>query len=259
VSNLNDLVGAFLQGSMSSKSQQRMGSALDSLQREGIGGASQPGGASGGDLLGGLMEMVRGQMRGAAASPARAGGIGAVLGAVLGGGGDSVKGALGGGALAMLAGVAMKALMNSGEVSQGAHAFSGGSMPVGLKAPETREEKQRLEDTAGLVVKAMVNAAKADNRIDQEEMERIVGKLKDSGIDEKTRRWLTDEMHKPLDLDAFVKQIPDREAAAEVYAASLLAIEVDTQAERDYLQALAERTGLGAPVAKEIDRTMGLA
>jgi len=234
-----------------------MGSALESLQRDGIVGVGQSGGGPGGDLLGGLMDMVQGGMRSAAASPAKAGGIGAVLGAVLGGGGDSVKGALGGGALAMLAGVAMKALMNNGGAGQGAGAFSGGSMPVGLKPPESREEEERLEMTAALVIKAMVNAAKADNRIDEKEMERIIGKLKDSGMDEDTRRWITAEMHEPLDLDAFVAQIPDREAAAQVYAASLLAIEVDTRAERDYLQALSDRTGLGAPAATQIERTMG--
>lgn len=259
MNDLSDLVGAFLQSSMSTKGQQRMGNALDTLQREGIGALGQSESASGGDLLGGLMDMVQGGMRSAAESPAKAGGIGAMLGAVLGGGGSSVKGALGGGALAMLAGVAMKALTSSGEASRDAKAFSGGSVPVGLKPPATQAERDKLQNTASLVLKGMMNAAKADRRIDQQEMERIVGKLEDSGIDEQTRKWVSEEIHKPLDLDAFVREIPDRETAAQVYAASLLAIEVDTRAEQDYLQELAERTGLAKPVVKEIDKTMGFA
>lgn len=72
------------------------------------------------------------------------------------------------------------------------------------------------------------------------------------------RQWISDEIQRPLDLDAFAGEIPDRETAAQVYAASMLAIEVDSEAERDYLQKLAERTGLASPVVREIDRAMGL-
>jgi uncharacterized membrane protein YebE (DUF533 family) len=152
----------------------------------------------------------------------------------------------------------MKALMSGGQ-AEGANAFSGGDMPVGLKVPETPEEEQALEQTAGLVVKAMINAAKSDGEIGPKEMERIVGKLKESGMDGGTQHWVMMEMSKPLDLDAFVAEIPGPEAAAEVYAASLLAIEVDTDAERHYLQQLAQATGLNPTVVRYINQTMGVA
>lgn len=50
----------------------------------------------------------------------------------------------------------------------------------------------------------------------------------------------------------------NQQRAAEVYAASLLAIEVDTDAERQYLQQLAQATGLNPTVVQYINQTMGL-
>ena len=66
------------------------------------------------------------------------------------------------------------------------------------------------------------------------------------------------EMSRPRDPDAFFAEIPNAEAAAEVYAASVLAIEVDTDAERQYLQQLAQATGLNPTVVQYINQTMGL-
>jgi uncharacterized membrane protein YebE (DUF533 family) len=132
-------------------------------------------------------------------------------------------------------------------------------MPLRLKAPESSDEAQTLEDTAGLVIKAMINAAKSDGEIGPEEMQRIVGKLQESGVDEGARQWVMTEMSKPLDLDAFVAEIPNVEVAAQAYAASLLAVEVDTEAERAYLQQLAQRTGLNPAVVQYINQSMGVA
>lgn len=248
--NFGDLIGAFLGNSTAPSGQNRIGNALENLQQQGSGGA--------GGMLDGILGAVKGGLASAAENPAAAGGIGAVLGSLVGGGGDSVKGAIGGGALAMLGGVAMKALMSGGQ-AEGTNAFSGGDMPLGLKEPETRDEAQTLEQTAELAVKAMINAAKSDGEIGPEEMERIVGKLKESGMDGGTQHWVMMEMSKPLDLDAFVAEIPNTEVGAEVYAASLLAIEVDTDAERDYLQQLAAATGLNPAVVQYIHQTMGVA
>jgi uncharacterized membrane protein YebE (DUF533 family) len=60
-------------------------------------------------------------------------------------------------------------------------------------------------------------------------------------------------------VNAFAAEIPNREVAAQVYAASLLAVEVDTAAERQYLEQLAQRTGLHPAVVRHIQETMGAA
>ena len=95
-------------------------------------------------------------------------------------------------------------------------------------------------------------------QIGPKEMQRIIGKLQESGADQGAQQWVISEMQKPLDLDAFVAEIPSQEVAAEVYTASLLAIEVDTDAERHYLRQLAQRTGLNQAVVQYIHQSMGV-
>ena len=57
-------------------------------------------------------------------------------------------------------------------------------------------------------------------------------------------------MKRPADLNRLVNDIPDEAVAAQVYLASLFAIEVDTQAEIDYLRQLAQGTGLDTGVVQ---------
>jgi uncharacterized membrane protein YebE (DUF533 family) len=53
-------------------------------------------------------------------------------------------------------------------------------------------------------------------------------------------------MAAPQDIDGLVAAVGgDRQTAAEVLTASMLAIEADTEAEKQYLKDLAERLGLG--------------
>jgi uncharacterized membrane protein YebE (DUF533 family) len=61
---------------------------------------------------------------------------------------------------------------------------------LGLKQPATAAEKEQLEGQAGLVIKAMINAAKADGQIGQDEVQRIIGKLGEAGLDQKTRDFV---------------------------------------------------------------------
>ena len=121
--------------------------------------------------------------------------------------------------------------------------WSGGDVPLGLKVPETREQEQLLQKTAELVLRGMINAAKADGQISPGEVERIVGKLRETGLDDSSQQWLIAEPQNPLDLSTFADEIPNQEVAAKVYAASLLAVDVDTPAEQRYLQDLAQLTG----------------
>jgi uncharacterized membrane protein YebE (DUF533 family) len=64
-------------------------------------------------------------------------------------------------------------------------------------------------------------------------------------------------MQKPIDIDSIIRQVSSPELAVQVYAASLLAIEVDTAAERSYLRDLAGRLGLDANVSARIHQALG--
>ncbi|WP_295885639.1 tellurite resistance TerB family protein [uncultured Thiohalocapsa sp.] len=279
MSNFGNLIGAFMESAMAPSAGNRIGSALEQLQRSGFGGGAPAGGMPGGPggMLGGILDMVKGGLGGAAQHPGQAGGLGAVLGSLMGGG----KGAVQGGMMAVLASVAMKALTAAGEQqtasgqgggladllgglmpgggqAQGSGPWSGGDVPLGMRPPQTTAEEEALESTAQLVLKGMINAAKSDGQISPKEMQRIVGKLQESGADQGMQQWVMQEMQAPLNVQAFAAEIPNQEVAAQVYTASLLAVEVDTDAERQYLQQFAQASGLHPLVVGQIHQTLGV-
>jgi uncharacterized membrane protein YebE (DUF533 family) len=132
-------------------------------------------------------------------------------------------------------------------------------VPLGLREPTSTAEKEQLEGKAGLVLKAMINAAKADGQIDQGEVQRILGKLEEAGIDQEARSFVLSEINKPMNTEAIVAATRGNpQLAVELYAASLLAIEVDTPAERTYLQNLANDFGLHPQAVNNIENTLGL-
>jgi uncharacterized membrane protein YebE (DUF533 family) len=127
-----------------------------------------------------------------------------------------------------------------------------------MKAPDGPAEVQALEGTAALVIRGMINAAKSDGQVGADEIQRIVGKLKEAGMGDDAEAWILNQLRQPLDLDAFVAEIPSPEVAAQVYAASLLAVEVDTPQERQYLNDFVRKTGLPPAVAQQIQQTVGV-
>jgi uncharacterized membrane protein YebE (DUF533 family) len=260
------LVGALMQGGLAGSSQNRISHAL------GEGGLGQPGGfleqllaAAGGRAGGGgIGDLARSMLGGVAqtrrsGSPAAMGGLGALAGALLGGAGSSAKGALSGGAMALLGSLALNALRHRGGAAPGQAALSLSELPVGLRDPADATEEEVLQSTAMLVLKAMISAAKADGQVDEAELQRIVGKLRGSGAEAEAQEFVRNELQRPLDLDELLRAVPNLEVGAQVYAASLLAIEVDTEAERLYLQRLAQGLGLDPGVVRTLHTSLGIA
>ncbi len=77
-------------------------------------------------------------------------------------------------------------------------------MPLGLVEPQSEAERQELEQDSEIVLKAMINAAKADGQIDRGEIQRIVGKLRETGMAEEAQEYVMTEMQKPMDTPALV-------------------------------------------------------
>lgn len=264
--NMSDLLGAFMQSEMTQSTNQRMRNALsaggkapDSLLAGLFGGSSGGlddalskilGGSGGiGSILGNVLEDA-GQAVGGKGNLA-VGGIGALAGALLGGRGRSIGGALGGGVMALLGAMAFSALKKGGHQDV--------EVPLGLQETKTPAEKEKLEREAALILQAMINAAKADGQIDQAEVDRIVGRLGEMGIDREAQEFLIAEMRKPMETDALVNAAAGRPGlGAQLYAASLLAIEVDTPAERAYLKHLGGRFGLKPETLSALEDTVGM-
>jgi uncharacterized membrane protein YebE (DUF533 family) len=264
----SDILGTLMQSGMSGSTTNRMQHALGAGGRTsggslagllggggGIGDALSGlmGGAKGGGI-GGMLQDVLGDAGKAlgGGNKLALGGLGALAGSLLGGGGGSVKGAVGGGVMAMLGALAFSAFKGTG--SSGSQ-----EMPVGLQQPENPQQEEELEQGAELVLKAMINAAKADGKIDAAEIQRILGKLEEAGTDSEARDFVINEMNKPMDLSNIVAAAKGRpQLAAQIYAASLLAIEVDTPAERQYLQQLADGLYLAPEITAHLEKTVGL-
>ena len=103
----------------------------------------------------------------------------------------------------------------------------------------------------------MISAAKADGQIDDEEIQRIVGKIDDDGVSAEEKQFITDELRAPFNLQALVADVPDALVGTQVYAASLLAINLDTEAERNYLRTLAQMLQLDASAVERLHSLTG--
>jgi uncharacterized membrane protein YebE (DUF533 family) len=88
-----------------------------------------------------------------------------------------------------------------------------------------------------LLLKAMINAAKSDGTIDAKEQQKIMEFMGDMSKVE--QMFVKYEMTQSLNLDAFLKEIPQG-MEQQVYYMSLFAIDLDVEAERVYLDKLAE-------------------
>lgn len=109
------------------------------------------------------------------------------------------------------------------------------------------------ETQARLLLRAMIAAASADGVLDDDERARIMAGHDDGDTSE--AEFLTAELEHPFDIAGLVKAVDSLAVAADVYAASLMAIELDTAEEADYLRRLAEGLGLdGETVAALHDR-----
>ncbi|MGE4220132.1 MAG: tellurite resistance TerB family protein [Alphaproteobacteria bacterium] len=94
------------------------------------------------------------------------------------------------------------------------------------------------------LLRAMIAAAKADGHIDAKEQSAIFARMDQLALDRDDKAFVMDELRAPLDIDAVAAAARGPEEAAEIYAASLLAIDLDHAAERGYLSMLAARLGL---------------
>ena len=158
--------------------------------------------------------------------------------------------------MALLAMLAKNALSGK-DAGPSRQAFT--DLPLGLREPASPSEEKELHARAELVMAAMINAAKADGVIDQNELNRIVGRLEETGADRDEAAYVQAELRKPGNLLDLIKAVPNQEAAVQVYAASLLATEADTPAERDYLNRLAQGLDLPPQTVAYVHRSLGVA
>lgn len=172
-------------------------------------------------------------------------GLGSLIGGMLGSG---QSGSGGGGGMGDLFGMAMyqfgAARQGNGQLAREA---ARNSLPSDL-------DYAQAEQQAELLVRAMINAAKADGRVDSEEQQKIVDRLGEVTRDE--LEFVQRELAAPLDVQGFLRSVP-RGMEQQVYAVSLMAIDLDSNPEAQYLHQLAQGVGMSAEASNRIHEQLG--
>ncbi len=182
-------------------------------------------------------------------------------GAVLGGlgalilgtqtGRSLAMGAAKAGALALIGGLAYKAYQN---YSNGRPLVTDRSETV-APAPSGSgfDEAAVSNDTAIACIRAMIAAAAADGRLDSREQQRIIGSLKDQGLDTSAEEFLASELNNPSSIDSIVSGSRSEQEDIQLYTAARIAIEVDTPAEKQFLSELGQTLQLPAELIAHIN------
>ena len=119
--------------------------------------------------------------------------------------------------------------------------------------PSSEADQQSLGRN---LLRAMIAAAKADGHVDTTEQSNIFAQMDKLNLSADDKAFVIDELRRPLDVDAVAKAARSPEEAAEIYAASLLAIDVDNPAERGYLDMLAARLNLDEKLVAHLHATI---
>ena len=106
-------------------------------------------------------------------------------------------------------------------------------------------------DETVVLIRAMINAAKSDGQLDRTEQESIVKELGD--VSNAELEFLKTEFAKPLDVREFAWSVP-LGMEQQIYAVSLMAIELDQNTEATYLRDLAHGLRLDPNLCNQLHR-----
>ena len=177
------------------------------------------------------------------------------------------------GGLAAVGGLAYKAYQNwqgkdSTDANFGGQSVQDGplrdvtpSEPGGQLLPPPQDtafshDENSAQEAARVFLTAMIAAAKSDGQIDADEQKRIFGKLNEMETGAEGKAYLMEEMMAPVDVDRIAAMATSRERAVEIYTASCMAIVTDTDAERRYLDQLAQKMGLERGLAELVEKAI---
>lgn len=149
------------------------------------------------------------------------------------------------GGAALIGGLAYKAY----EDWKNGKAVSAAEGPIALPEPSHEflpQDAAATEDLSLRLLQAMIAAAKADGQVTPQERARIADALPQLGLGDAAGALIAAQLDAPLDIGAVAALAGSQAEAAEIYAASLLAIDPEGAAEKGYLAMLAARLKLDA-------------
>ena len=222
------------------------GGGIEDMLGSLLGGQAQQSGGAAQGGLGGLLEQLAGGQVGSS------GGLDDIIGQLTSGG-NGQSGGLGG-----LVGALTSALGQGGSgASAGGDSF-GNMLNQTIsnrgKAVAPPQPTPAQDAAAGLMLRAMIQAAKSDGKFDQSEQQKLLGRLGDVSAME--RQFVNDELAKPVDVAGLARDIP-RGLEHQVYAMSVLGIDLDNKNEAQYLHQLAQAVGLDQNTVNQVHAQLG--
>jgi len=217
-----------------------------------------PQGGGLGDMVGGLGNVLSGNMGGIGGGALAGGLAGLLMGSKSG---RKIAGnALQLGGMAVVGALAYKAYQNwqSGKtVTQSTVPTAATALPTPpADTPFLPAREAEQQSLSRHLLRAMIAAAKSDGHVDAKEQATIFAEMDKLNLDADDKAFVIDELRKPLDVDAVASAARTPEEAASIYTASLLAIDVDNPSERAYLGLLAARLNLDDALVKHLHATI---
>jgi uncharacterized membrane protein YebE (DUF533 family) len=244
---MGDLLGGKSAGSGTASGPGGLGGLLEHLA--GQSGAKRPTNSRTSPPSG--IEDLLGSLTGGASSGA-GGGLGGLLGKLTGGEGTARS--TGGGGLGDMLGGLLGATAAGGAAAGGIGGLGGmlNDAMAGKRPAETPNAQQEV--AAALMLKAMVQAAKSDGKLDGAEKQKLMQSLDDAAP--KELAFVNELLAQPVDIDGLVDAVP-RGLEEQVYLMSLMAIDLDSQQEAQYLHDLAQALGLDQQLVNQIHDQAG--
>ncbi len=112
------------------------------------------------------------------------------------------------------------------------------------------------DNQAEVLIRAMCNSAKADGHVDSDETSQILSELGD--VSAADRAFLQSELESPFKSAAEIASLVPPVLKVEAYAVSLIAINVDTMQEAQYLSELSSELGLSVADRDNIHDDLGV-
>lgn len=125
-----------------------------------------------------------------------------------------------------------------------------GSVLSGGKIDPTPSQEEQAE----VILKAMINAAKADGHIDSDEQKKITEHIGE--VTQEEIAFVRNEMSAPLDIEGVISSVP-RGMEQQVYLMSLLTINLDHEKEAHYMDKLAKGLNISQQAVNEIHQKVG--
>ncbi|MEM7471044.1 MAG: DUF533 domain-containing protein [Pseudomonadota bacterium] len=196
--------------------------------------------------IGKAMEQMKGAGRDALgkAQTSGAGGLGDLMSS-LGGGSGAAAGGLGG----------LGGLLGGMAATRSGDSSSGSSLED-LLSRDNPVEEPPAEESAGLMIRAMVMAARCDGEIDANERETLLATIGEDATPE-DMDFVRAAMDAPVDARALAQDTPQG-METQVYSMSVMAIEPDHPEEAKYLHELATALGIGQATVNEIHDSFGV-